>query len=52
MKCPDFGQEGIRAEFYDPVPEKAWGDFRCPGCGLRGTKDTFTPRKKEAEDRG
>jgi len=50
MKCPNCNQDGIRAEFYDPIKEKEGGDFLCPGCGLRGTKDIFTSRKKEAEE--
>jgi len=49
MQCPDCGREGIQAEFYDPPGVRYRSTFCCPECGLRGTKDTFTPRKKEAE---
>ena len=49
MLCPDCGFEGIRAEFTYHSQKKGWNHFMCPRCGKPGNKDTFTPRKKEAE---
>jgi len=49
MQCSDCGFEGIRAEFTIYTQEKGWNHFGCPRCGKTGDKDTFTPRKKEAE---
>jgi len=49
MQCPECGFVGIRAEFDSTLEGKHWNYFICPGCGKTGDKDTFTPRKKEAE---